>query len=300
MKFEVIGFGALNVDKIYQVPRIAKEGEEVFVLESHESPGGSAANTIVGLAKFGLKTGFIGKVADDYEGQLLINDFKREGVNIDGILVVKEGRSGVVTAFVDEKGERALYVHQSVNDSLTFDQINLECAKQTRFLHLTSIGEKAFQAQRKLIRELSDVKISLDPGEIFARKGLVELRSLIEKSFVVLLSADELKIITGKRWKDGAKMLIKEGADIVAVKLGGKGCYVTDGKEEHLIEPYKAKAIDTTGAGDAFNAGFLNGLIKGKDLYQCGKLGNFVASICITKVGARRGLSVQSDIKGII
>ena len=300
MKFDVIGFGALNVDKIYQVPRIAKEGEETFILDFQETPGGSAANTIVGLAKLGLKTGFIGKVADDYEGQLLINDFKREDVNTDGIVVVKEGRSGVVTAYVDKKGERALYVHPSVNDSLTFEQINLEYAKQARFLHLTSVDEKPFQAQKKLIEEVSDVKVSLDPGEIYARKGLTKLRSLIKKSFVVLPSEGELKMLTGKRWKEGAKMLVKEGAGIVAVKLGEKGCYVTDGKEAHLIEPFKVNVVDTTGAGDAFSAGFLYGLINGKDLYQCGRLGNFVASRCVTKVGARTGLPTLSDLKDIL
>jgi ribokinase len=300
MKFDIIGFGALNVDKIYQVPRIAKEGEETFVLDFQETPGGSAANTIVGLAKLGLKTGFIGKVADDYEGQLLINDFKREDVNTDGIVVVKEGRSGVVTAYVDKKGERALYVHPSVNDSLTFEQINLEYAKQARFLHLTSVDEKPFQAQKKLIEEVSDVKVSLDPGEIYARKGLTKLRSLIKKSFVVLPSEGELKMLTGKRWKEGAKMLVKEGAGIVAVKLGEKGCYVTDGKEAHLIEPFKVNVVDTTGAGDAFSAGFLYGLINDLDLYQCGRLGNFVASRCVTKVGARTGLPTLSDLKDIL
>ena len=300
MKFDVIGFGALNVDKIYQVPRIAKEGEETFVLDFQETPGGSAANTIVGLAKLELKTGFIGKVADDHEGQLLINDFKREDVNTDGIMVVKEGRSGVVTAYVDKKGERALYVHPSVNDSLTFEQINLEYARQARFLHLTSVDEKPFQAQKKLIEEVSDVKVSLDPGEIYARKGLTKLRSLIKKSFVVLPSEGELKMLTGKRWKEGAKMLVKEGAGIVAVKLGEKGCYVTDGKEAHLIEPFKVNVVDTTGAGDAFSAGFLYGLINGKDLYQCGRLGNFVASCCVTKVGARTGLPTLSDLKDIL
>jgi ribokinase len=300
MKFDVIGFGALNVDKIYQVPRIAKEGEETFILDFQETPGGSAANTIVGLAKLELKTGFIGKVADDHEGQLLINDFKREGVNTDGIVVANEGRSGVVTAYVDKKGERALYVHPSINDSLTFEQINLEYAKQARFLHLTSVDEKPFQAQKKLIEEVSDVKVSLDPGEIYARKGLTKLRSLIKKSFVVLPSEGELKMLTGKRWKEGAKMLVKKGAGIVAVKLGEKGCYVTDGKEAHLIEPFKVNVVDTTGAGDAFSAGFLYGLINGKDLYQCGRLGNFVASCCVTKVGARTGLPTLSDLKDIL
>jgi len=297
MKFDTIGFGALNVDKIYRVNKIAREGEESFILDFQEEPGGSAANTIVGLARLGLKTGFIGKMADDHEGHLLLDDFKRKGVNTDGIIITKQGRSGAVSAFVDKKGERALYVHPSVNDSLSFEEINLEYAKHTEFLHLTSVDEKPFQAQKRLIAELSNVKVSLDPGEIYARKGLAKLRTIIKRSFVVMPSENELKMLTGKNFKEGANTLLKEGANIVAVKLGERGCYVTDGKESHLIEPYKTKIVDTTGAGDAFCAGFLYGLIKNKDLYECGKLGNFVASRCIMKVGARTGLPTLSDLK---
>jgi len=300
MKLDVIGFGALNVDKIYRVPKIAREEEETYVLDFQETPGGSAANTIVGLARLGLKTGFIGKVAEDREGQLLLNDFKREGVNTDGIVVAKEGRSGVVAAYVDEKGERALYVHPSVNDSLIYEEINHEYVKRARFFHLTSVDEKPFQAQKKLVEELTDAQVSLDPGEIYARKGLAELRPIIKSSFVVLPSEGELKTLTRKGFREGAKTLLKEGAGIVAVKLGEQGCYVTDGKEAHLIEPYKVKVVDTTGAGDAFCAGFLYGLVKDQDLYQCGRLGNFAASRCITKVGARTGLPRLHELKDLL
>jgi ribokinase len=301
MKFDVVGFGALNVDKIYRVPKIAREEEETFVFDFQETPGGSAANTIVGLARLGLKTGFIGKLADDHEGHLLLNDFKREGVNTDGIVVAKEGRSGVVAAYVDKKGERALYVHPSVNDSLTFEEINLEYAKQARFLHLTSVDEKPFQAQKKLVKELpSNVKVSLDPGDIYAKKGLTGLRTIIKRSFVIFPNESELKMLTGKGWKEGAKTLLKEGVSIVAVKLGEQGCYVTDGKEAHLIEPFRVNVVDTIGAGDAFCAGFLYGLVKRRDLYQCGRLGNFVASRCITKVGARTGLPQLHDLKNVL
>jgi ribokinase len=71
---------------------------------------------------------------------------------------------------------------------------------------------------------------------------------------------------------------------------------VTDGKEAHLIEPFKVNVVDTTGAGDAFSAGFLYGLVNDQDLCQCGRLGNFVASRCVTKVGARTGLPTLSDL----
>jgi len=298
MKFDVIGFGALNVDKLYKVNKIAKEDEESFVLGFQEAPGGSAANTIAGLARLGLKTGYIGKVAKDHEGKLLLKDFKREKVDTSGIIIAPTGRSGVATGYVDVKGQRALYVDPGVNDTLEFGEISLEYASQAEFLHLTSfVGEKPFKAQKRLVKELPNVKVSFDPGEIYARKGLAMLKTLVERSFVVFPNESEVKMLTGKGLKEGSEILIRKGAGIVAVKLGEKGCYVTDGNEYHQVEPYKAKVVDTTGAGDAFCAGFLYGLIRGKDLYTCAKLGNFVASRCITETGARTGLPKLSELR---
>ncbi|MHC3129832.1 MAG: carbohydrate kinase family protein [Candidatus Bathyarchaeota archaeon] len=279
---------------------IAKEEEEGSVLEFKESAGGSAANTVVGLARLELKTGFIGKVAADREGKILLDDFRKEKVDVNGISVSERGRSGVVMGFIDQNGDRALYVDPGVNDQVDFKDINLDYVSGTEFLHLSSfVGEKPFKAQKKLIEQLSDVKISFDPGAIYARKGLNAIKPIIKKSYVMFPNGIEVKLITGQDYIEGAKAFIKLGADLVAVKLGKRGCYVTDGKESYMIEAYKVEAVDTTGAGDAFCAGFLYGLIKQKDLYECGKLGNFVASRCISKMGARTGLPKLEDLKNL-
>lgn len=298
MKFDVVCFGALNMDKLYRVNRIAREDEESHITDFKESPGGSAANTAVGLARLGLKIGFIGKVSDDREGKLLIEDFEKESVDTNGIVTLRGGRSGAVIGFVDEKGERALYVDPGVNDSLQFEEINLQYAQNTEFLHLTSfVGEKPFRAQKNLIKALPDIRVSFDPGELYVRKGLASLQPLIKKSTVLFLNRNEIKVLTREEYEKGSKILLKRGAGIVAVKLGEKGCYITDGKESHTIKPFKVKVVDTTGAGDAFCAGFLYGLIRGKDLYECAQLGNFVASRCITKIGARTGLPTQKNLQ---
>jgi ribokinase len=300
MTFDVIGFGALNVDKLYKVNMIAKEEEESFVVDFKEAPGGSAANTIVGLARLGLKTGYIGKVAEDLEGEFLLNDFKKENIDTNGIIVSKRGRSGVVMGYVDRKGERALYVDPGVNDWIEFKEIDLDYAANTDFLHLTSfVGEKPFEAQKELVKKLSGVKISFDPGALYARKSLASLKPLIKRSFVMIPNEIEIRLLTGKEYEEASQILIKEGVSVVAVKLGERGCYVTDGKESHLVEPFEKKLVDTTGAGDAFCAGFLYGLINGRDLYECGRLGNFVAARCISRMGARTGLPRLPDLKGV-
>jgi ribokinase len=300
MTFDVVGVGALNLDKLFKVNMIANKEEEAAVLDFKESGGGSAANTVVGLARLELRTGFVGKVAADREGKFLLDEFRKEGVDINGITISQIGGSGTVMGYIDPKGERALYVDPGVNDQLDFSDIDLEYVSGTEFLHLSSfVAEKPFNAQKRLIDKLSDVKTCFDPGALYARKGLAALKPLIKRSYTVFPNKLEVKLLTGQDYREGAKKLIELGAELVAVKLGKMGCYVSDGKESHLIDAYMVEAVDTTGAGDAFCAGFIYGLTKRKDLYECGKLGNFVASRCVSKMGARTGLPQLEDLKDL-
>jgi ribokinase len=299
-RFDVVGFGALNVDKLFKVNKLAKAEEESFIEDYAEACGGSAANTAVGLARLGCKVGYIGKVGCDREGEVLIQDFCAEGVNTDGVIRAEQGKSGAVMGFVDKKGARALYVNSGVNDTIKLDEVNARYASQAQFLHLTSfVGEESLQTQKKLLDAIPDsTKISFDPGALYARKGYLALEPIIKKTCVLMPNALELTLLTGEiSYCKGADSMIGKGVKIVAVKLGGDGCYVTDGRERHLIEPFKVDVVDTTGAGDAFCAGFLYGLVNGKNLFECGRLGNFVASRCVMKMGARAGLPLAEDLE---
>jgi ribokinase len=294
---DVMGFGALNMDRLYRVKRIAGADEESFITGYTEAPGGSAANTMVGLARLDVKTGCIGKLAQDREGRHLLQDLVNEGVDVKGVVISEEGRSGVVLCFVDAEGERAMYVNPGVNDDLTFNEVDLEYCCTTKFVHLTSfIGEHAFEVQQEIVRDLTRVKVSLDPGMHYAAKGFQALKPILTKCYIVFPNESELKLLTGEDYVRGSRALIEEGVQIVAVKLGKKGCYVTDGVETHLIDAYQVKVMDTTGAGDAFCAGFLYGLLMEKDLYTCGRLGNYVASRKIGEKGARQGLPYKADL----
>jgi len=298
-RFDVVGFGALNVDTLMKVDRIVGAEEETFIRDCSESCGGSAANTVVGLARLGCKVGFIGKVADDREGQMQLDSFKAEGVNTEGITKAQKGRSGHVLGFVDKKGARALYIDPGVNDTIEPRELQWSYVSQTSFIHLTSfVGEKSFRTQKKLMSSLPEnVKVSFDPGSLYAQKGLAAIEPIVRNSFVMMPNSLELELLTGeKEVPKAAAALIGMGVKIVAVKLGDKGCYVSNGQEKHTIPAFKVNAVDTTGAGDAFNAGFLYGLLNDKSLVECGKLGNFVASRCVMNMGARQGLPYNADL----
>jgi len=300
LRLDVVGFGALNLDKLYRVNQIARAGEEIFVKGLTVSPGGSAANTVVGLARLGARTGYVGKLADDPEGEYLLDDLRREEVDVSGISLSSNGRSGVCIGFIDDNGERVLYIDPGVNDSLTFSKLQPSYVDSSKFLHLTSfVGNVPFNAQKHLLRSLARPYVCLDPGELYAKKGLEALRPLLKKTTVFLPNRKEMTILTKKDYRNGSKTLLGMGVGVVAVKLGSRGCYVTDGRENYSIPAYTKKPKDTTGAGDAFCAGFIYGLLNQRDLYTCGKLGNLVASRCIRKYGARAGLPSKSELQKI-
>jgi ribokinase len=298
--FDAVGFGALNLDKLFKVNRIVGAEEESFVESVHETCGGSAANTIVGLARLGCKVGFIGKVGSDCDGETQVAEFKKEGVDTTGVICSKHGKSGSVLGFVDKKGERALYINSGVNDTIAADEVNKEYVSQTKFVHFTSfVGERSFQTQKKLLEYLpKTVKVSFDPGALYARKGLAQLEPIVKRAYAIMPNRGELELITGYAdYVKGADALISKGAKIVAVKLGSDGSYITNGRDRVRIKALNVKAVDTTGAGDAFDAGFLYGLLNNRGLQESGKLGNFVASRCVMKIGARAGLPYAKDLE---
>ncbi|MEA1894637.1 MAG: carbohydrate kinase family protein [Euryarchaeota archaeon] len=292
---EVVGIGALNIDKLYLVERIGAAGEEIGVYSVSEQPGGSAANTIAALARLGIKTGFIGRIGDDADGAYLRSEVVKEGVDTQGIEVAR-GRTGSAIVLVDPGGERSMYVHPGVNDALSVTSENISYVKNAKYLHLSSfVSETVIDVQREIL-DRSRAEISFAPGMLYVRRGLDALRGIISNARVVFLNRDEVEMLTGSGYRKGAGGLNEIGAEIVVVTLGGDGCYIRTPDTEVSIPGLAARVVDTTGAGDAFCAGFLYGLLADESLGMCGRLGNFVASKCIEVVGAREGLPRVSEI----
>ena len=312
---EVVGLGALNIDHLYQVERILEDGEAV-VEESKLSPGGSAANTIYGLAKLGVSTGFIGVVGDDAGGRILLDDFQKVGVDTGQIKIKREVKTGSVLCLSDRLGRRSLYVLPGANNLLTINDPDLTYIKQAGMFHLSSFADdRQFKVSLELINRLnSSTETSFAPGAIYATKGLKALSPILAKTHVLVINQNEIQQLTGEDVIDGAESCLKQGCHIVAVTLGSgtrlklsKGashrtvtvtCYIREAEGEYVVEPVNQPAprVDTTGAGDAFATGFLYGLLKGKGLKECGCLGNATAQFSTTKIGAREGLPTLDEL----
>ena len=305
---QIIGVGALNIDHIYKVERIIEDGETA-VDWSKSFPGGSAANTIYGLAKLGVSTGFCGAVGDDKEGKMLLKDFREVGVDTSQIVAKPKVRTGSVLCLSDRGGQRSLYVQPGANGLLNLDDLDFGYINQAEILHLSSFTDDSqFQLSLGLILRLDDsVRLSFSPGALYAVKGIDTLTPFLSRTHLLFINQSELKQITGKDVKDGAQECLQAGCRIVVVTLGrgkkmGKTTaisYVRDADNEYIIEPPRndlTADVDTIGAGDAFAAGFIYGLVTGKGLEECGRLGDFVAKLCISRTGARHGLPTEKEL----
>ena len=305
-KTQIVGVGALNIDHIYKVASILDDGEAV--VESAESfPGGSAANTIYGLGMLGIGAGFAGIIGDDAEGRILLDDFKKVGVDTSRIKIKLKARTGSVLALSDGRGKRSLYVLPGANNSLSINALDLSYINGANILHLSSFADdRQFKLSLELVAKLDDsVRLSFAPGALYAVKGLKELAPILRRTYILFINQDEIKQLTGEDIIKGAAKCLEAGCRGVAVTLG-KGAriknttasgYIRDTKNEYIIEPQDTGArTDTTGAGDAFAAGFLYGLVNNKGLGECGRLGDITARFCITKIGAREGLPTLKEL----
>ena len=192
---EVIGFGALNLDKMYYVNDIACHDEESFIKDFDLNPGGSAANTIIGLSRLGIPCSYIGKIANDMEGEILKNNLISEGVFDSNLIETEKGNSGKVLGFIDENGQRALYVDAGVNDEIKIDEINIDNIN-TKLIHFTSFVGDSFNTQNELIDYIDDsIILSFDPGMLYAKKGINDLKKILNRTNILLINENELMIL---------------------------------------------------------------------------------------------------------
>jgi ribokinase len=297
-KLDIIGFGALNMDYLHRVDQLVLDGE-TYIHHTTRSPGGSAANTIYGLSRLGMKVGLIGAVGHDEDGKAILDDLKQVGVDTSRIRIVDDAPTGSAIGFVEEKGRRALYVSPGANSRIERDDIELAYVAQARILHLTSfVDEKQLAVQEWLVEKIPpQVQVSFAPGSIYARRGADALSTILHRTAFLFVNEDEAKDLGGMRG------LFDRGCQVVVITLGEKGCRVVNAaasgrsEEGHLIEAVATSVVDTTGAGDAFAAGFLYGVLGQRDLVTCGRLGNLVASKSIAAIGARANLPTLDGLE---
>jgi ribokinase len=315
----IAGLGALNLDLIYEVDDLKTISTDKFRLEPgkeffgydqefqsllkqlnrfgtlrSKSGGGSAANTMVALARMGFSARFIGKVGNDEEGDFLLESLKP----VQTSLIRRGQRSGVCLVVLDRHQDRFLFVQGNANSTLEIGDIDLDGLKDISWIHLTSfIGDPPFEAQKALLNHLgSSVKVSMDPGEIYAKKGLDQIRSLIKHCHALFLTEREVRMLTDLDLFGGIKSLMGIGPSVLVCKKGDQGSHVFTREGDFAVPAIEAEVVDNTGAGDVYNAGFLAGFLLGKSLEESALFATTVASKSVTGYG-RDQYPIKEDLE---
>ena len=260
-----------------------------------EISGGSAANTIVGVASFGGKAAYIGKVADDELGRIFAHDIRAAGVTYETM----PSKGGAPTArcliVVTPDGERTMNTFLGVSPELDGGAINPAMIAAGRIVYLEGYlfdrdeAKAAFRQAAGIAQKAGrEVALTLSDGFCVDRHR-AEFRTLVKDQVDILFANEsEIKSLYQTDSFDEAASQVEKEVKLAVLTRSAKGAVIKSGGKTIAVSAVPVpKVVDTTGAGDLYAAGFLYGHATGKDLETCGKLGSLAASEIISHVGAR-------------
>jgi sugar/nucleoside kinase (ribokinase family) len=305
MSTQIICLGAINLDLKFQVEDLAgflkdwgtgltRGGEEAVspaqepqlreLLARYGRPagsfgGGMAANTAYALACLGIPVALVGRVGNDAVGQFL----KESLAGVDLSHVITQGESGRAYILADPEGERTILVAPNTNDDLKEQDIPWETLDKGAYLHLTAfVGDGALALQRTIAGRVPEqVRLSLDPGDLYSRRGWAAIEDILDHIETLLVNETEWRLLGGSMdvhpyW----------APPVVVIKRGVRGARLLT-PLRHLDFPVElgGDVVDTLGAGDVFAAGYLAGRLTKLHLNLCVRLGNRAAAVSLRGAG---------------
>jgi sugar/nucleoside kinase (ribokinase family) len=305
---DVVCLGLLVADVIARPLSALPEVGTVGLLDEISLHGGGCAlNTGTGLARLGLEVAVAGKVGTDPFGDYLLGLLDERGLDRRAVLRDPGIATSATVVIVDEEGERTFLHLPGANGTLSVDELDPELLFSGRALHIAGAlllarldGEPmaallAEARQRRLFTSLDTV---WDAAGRWAR-----IEPCLPHLDLITPSLLEAQAISGEREPVAAAAWLRErGVREVAIKLGAAGCYVAGDEFEGHVDAVRVRAVDGTGAGDAFAAGLLYGKLAGRPLEQAARLGNAAGALATTEIGAAegvRGLQETLSVAGI-
>ncbi len=301
-KVDIVGLGEVVIDWVSKIPHFPKPDEKIDALSEHYFPGGVTANYLVAVSRLGVSCGFIGAVGNDHYGDFLIEDFKKEKVDI-LFTLKKSGLQTPVNFIFICNGEKTIIQspHMQIT-KLTLSDLPESYIAKSKLLHTTIIHSKIAEKAINIAKEY-DVNISIDLESQIAQKGWNNLKHILLNADVLIPNAEGAKSITDcETPRESANELINRGIPIVIITLGNKGALVTTENFQKEVPTFEVDdIIDTTGAGDTFNGAFSVAYwIHKWDLEKSVKYANAAASLKIQKLGARTGMPIKSQLKNFL
>lgn len=288
----ILVIGSINTDLVIQVPRIAQKDETVLGDGSYIiSQGGKGANQAVAAASAGLPVYMVGKVGNDAFGDDAVQSLQNAGVHCEHISQTQAHATGLATIFLDPEARNSITVAPGANAQITTADIEAVADLIQSADMLMIQLEIPLDACRAAVHiaHSSSVPVLLDPAPA---PNLDELKSLDFLHMVDYLTPNEIEaeMLTGMTTDSPAETaaaFLEMGVGNVLMTLGSEGSYIANQHQNFKIETYEVSAVDTTGAGDAYNGFLATALVKGFTLKQAAKIASAAAALSVTQTGAR-------------
>jgi sugar/nucleoside kinase (ribokinase family) len=293
--YDVICTGSATIDVFAVINHkfsACHPGEKILVDDLNYFTGGGGTNTAVSLSRLGIKSAFLGKVGKDHNGDLIIKELKKEKVSVIPVTRAKKKTSFSVILLSKKERDRIIYTYKGSSNDLGIDDFSMKSIN-AKWLYLATFLGKAFHtAERAVIHaKKNGSKILFNPSEYLASQPAL-LKNILQNTDVLVLNKLEAQLLT-KTKKDVASLasiILKKGPKAVIITDGPRGAHYFEHIIHRCIVPPKVKVISTAGAGDAFTSAFLAGLIEGKNVDTCLKMGTVNASSVIQHYGTKTGL----------
>jgi ribokinase len=297
---EIVVVGSCNVDLITYTARFPKVGETIEGTDFKQGFGGKGANQAVAAAKFGARVSMVGRLGMDGFGTQTLENFKTQNVDASFVTQLEGVPSGVAPIFVNAQGQNFIVIVSGANAKL--EPEDLEPAKELLIHAKFVICQLEIKQQTVLeafrIARAAGVKTILNPAPAAPLlPGLLELTDLL------LPNETELELLTGKpvtnvlEARDAARALILAGAKEVIVTLGERGAlHVTSERALHH-QPRAVKAVDSTGAGDAFIGALVSALSRGLEMSRAIEFANVAAAVSVMRTGTQTSFATLEELK---
>lgn len=303
--FDVTCIGILVADVIARTVNSLPECGKLNLVDRIDlHSGGCASNAAISMAKVGLKTAIIGRIGNDGFGRFLSGCLKEYKVDTTGLVIDNEVGTSSSVVTVNDLGERTFLHYTGANAVFSGKDINYDIIRNSKAVFVVGtmlmpefdgLGCAEFL---KKAREMGKIT-ALDTAWDSQGRWMNVLRPCMPYIDLFMPSFEEAVQLGGKdRVEDLADVFLSMGVKTAVIKLGEKGCFIKDhsGYTQRIPAYKNIKAVDTTGAGDSFCAGFLTGIIKDWSLEKCGSFANATGAHCVMEVGATTGIKTFEEI----
>ncbi len=289
--------GSINMDLILNMKKVPEIGENVLGTNYGYANGGKGANQATALARLGANVKMIGKVADDANGNKLLENLKSKGIDVSG--VATDGfQTGLAVILLDGEGKNRIVVYEGANSEINPEQAVKEIGNKTNLLlvQFETAEDVVVSTVNHAIKNNITTVIDCGPAKDFCLEKM-------QGATIVSPNESETKALTGiypdsdENILEAAKILkARSLAKYIVLKLGERGSALWDGEDLKIFPAYKSNVVDTTAAGDCFTSALALEYIKSGDIEKACDIGNKAGAFAVSKMGAENSMPTIENI----